>query len=232
MPQECQLCGLYQQSPCCLYFNRAWPLEAVGPDGADGVLFPPFPFFLSFTFSHCIFFTSRGESPSSACGSFSSEYVGVDEPLSDWVQMISLMESPIRNGYPPPGCDYFNTHFAISFFLFPLLSSIWRCQTVLSECLLCAMPGLVCFLSIEEYCIDSTYYFSRVWEGCLSHLSSCWGINAVSLDRKCELELHVHKLQSEIRGSWSLWSRERFRQRSESEERFWEKPFFPLIDSC
>lgn len=65
------------------------------------------------------------------------------------------------------------------------------------------MPGLVCFLSIEEYCIDSTDALLGIilvilWEGYLSHLSSCWGINAMSLDRKWRLELHAHKLQSEM----------------------------------
>lgn len=81
---------------CILIELGRWKLSA---QMVQMVFFPPFPFFLSFTFSHCIFFTRRGESPSSACGSFSSKYVAVDEPLSDWVQMISLMASPTRNGY-------------------------------------------------------------------------------------------------------------------------------------
>lgn len=139
---------------CILIELGRWKLSA---QMVQMVFFPPFPFFLSFTFSHCIFSTRRGESPSSACGSFSSKYVAVDEPLSDWVQMISVMESPTRNGYYSYQAVIILLlillfHFFFSFFL----SSTWRCQTVLSECLLCAMPGLVCFLSIEEYCIDST----------------------------------------------------------------------------
>lgn len=93
--------------------------------------------------------------------------------------------------------------FCYLLFLPSFLSSIWRCQTVLSECLLCAMPGLMCFLPVEEYCIDSTNALSRTilvdyGKDIFPISVSAVGINAISLDRKCKLELHVHKLQSKM----------------------------------
>lgn len=242
MPQECQLCGLFQRSPCCLYFNWAWPLEAVSPDGADGV-FPPFSVFLSFTFSHCIFFTRRGESPSSACGSFSSKYVAIDEPLSDWVQMISLMESPTRNGYYSYQAVII-LFLILLFHFFLLLLSLFYLK----------MPDCAFRMSIMCYAWSHVlsfhrrilywfhrcfigYYFSRLWEGYLSHLSSCWGINTMSLDRKWRLELHAHKLQSEMWRNISVVlgtcgpGRDSDGGQSRKKD-FGRNLFFSLIDSC
>lgn len=47
------------------------------------------------------------------CGSFSSKCVAIDEPLSDWVQIISFMESSTRNDY--------HSHQAVIILLLTLL---------------------------------------------------------------------------------------------------------------
>lgn len=151
LPPECQLHGLYQWSPCCLCFNWAWPIQVLSPDGTDGVFFFIFlPPFLT------VFFTSGEERLSSGCDS-----VAIDGSLSDWVQIISLMELSIRGGYHSYQAVIFFGYYLFCYFIFLLPLSFLYLK--IADCALggplCAMLGLAGFPFIKKYCTDYCILF-------------------------------------------------------------------------
>lgn len=89
MPQECQLCGLHQRSPCCLNLIELgrWKLSA---QMVQMVVF----FFFFFLSPFPTVFSSPAERGKPEFRLWFSLF-----KVSDWFQVISSMESSIRNGY-------------------------------------------------------------------------------------------------------------------------------------
>jgi hypothetical protein len=114
--------------------------------------------FSSLFFFHLfsLFFTSGEERLSSGCDS-----VAIDGSLSDWVQIISLMELSIRGGYHSYQAVIFFGYYLFCYFIFLLPLSFLYLK--IADCALggplCAMLGLAGFPFIKKYCTDYCILF-------------------------------------------------------------------------